>query len=73
MNELKKYSTAQLVKELNSRAEVDYYQCDCPHSDVIVEITDRRLPGIQKTTRSTHCDVLLISLPHYYHHENDEK
>ena len=63
MEELKKYSTAQLVEELSSRDNVQAFfmglYSNSPYS-IKVDIEDRSIPGITKKIVPTYCDVILV-------------
>lgn len=71
MDELKKYSTAQLVEELSSRDNVQAFYMGLysksPYN-IKVDIEDTSIPGITKKIIPTYCDVILIG-----HNRNDSE
>lgn len=66
MEELKKFSTAQLVEELYSRENVEGYFTELYNTDNDprnirgLEIHESSSFGIQKKITLTNCDILLI-------------
>ena len=61
MNELKKYSTPQLVDELRSRAETGVYNCDL-YRDDNYRVTIKKTYGDNITiSPPTFCDVIIVN------------
>lgn len=61
MNELKKYSTPQLVDELRSRAETGVYNCDL-YRDDNYRVTIKKIHGDNITINPpTFCDIIVVN------------
>lgn len=61
MNELKKYSTSQLVEELRSRAETGVYNCDLYRNDNY-RVAIKKVFGDNITIHPpTLCDIIVVN------------
>lgn len=61
MNELKKYSTAQLVEELSSREEIGVYNCDLYKHDNYRATIQKQYGDWVTIHPPTQCDVIVVN------------